>query len=170
MATRSKTPRTGSANRSKAPKRTEDYRHGEKRPNNPEAGLQSFDRKAPRKARYDYDPHLDPQLVWASKAEHTSFEVDTASLHIHERISTQAILKTVQREDPQRSLFGDPELPLDRAVQFYQHGVDWSNRLILGDSLLLINSLLHREMMGGKVQMIYIDPPYGVSYNSNFQP
>ncbi|MFN7971225.1 MAG: site-specific DNA-methyltransferase [Acidobacteriota bacterium] len=120
--------------------------------------------------RYQYDPHLDPQLVWASKAERTSFEVDTVSLHIHERISTQAILKAVQREPAQRSLFADPELPLTKAVRFYEHEVGWANRLVLGDSLLVMNSLLHREAMAGKVQMIYMDPPYGVAYNSNFQP
>ncbi len=75
MAGRAKTPRTGNAagTRPPKPKRTEDYRYPEKRPNNPEAGLQSFDRKVPKKVRYEYDPHLDPQLVWASKAEHTSF-------------------------------------------------------------------------------------------------
>jgi adenine-specific DNA-methyltransferase len=165
-----KTARPKAASRSKLPKRTEDYRYPDKRTNNPEAGLQSFDRRVPAKVRYEYDPHLDPQLVWASKAEHTSFDVDTVSLHIHERISTQAILKTVQRESPQRGLFGDPELPLDKAVRFYEHAVGWANRLVLGDSLLVMNSLLHRELLGGKVQMIYIDPPYGVAYNSNFQP
>lgn len=161
------------AGKRKAPakqKRAQDYRHGTTRPNNPEAGLQSFDRKVATRVRYEYDPHLDPQLVWASKAEHTSFEVDTVSLHIHERISTQAVLRTLKHESAQRNLFGDPELPLDRAVRFYEHEVGWTNRLILGDSLLVMNSLLERELTGGKVQVIYFDPPYGVSYDSNFQP
>jgi len=66
--------------------------------------------------------------------------------------------------------FLDPQLPLDQAVEFYRHNVDWANRLILGDSLLVINSLLQRELMAGRVQMIYMGPPYGVAYNSNFQP
>jgi len=162
MASRAPTP--------KVERRSEDYRHEAKRTNNPEAGLQSFDRKVPSKVRYEYDPHLDPQLVWASKAERTSFEVDTVSLHIHERISTQAILKSVQREPAQRSLFADPSLPLTKAIEFYKHDMGWSNRLILGDSLLVMNSLLHRELMGRKIQMIYMDPPYGVDYRSNFQP
>jgi adenine-specific DNA-methyltransferase len=70
----------------------------------------------------------------------------------------------------QKSLFGDPELPLHEAVEAYQHEMDWANRLILGDSLLVMNSLLERERMAGQVQMIYIDPPYGIGYNSNFQP
>jgi len=112
----------------------------------------------------------EPWLQWAGKAEHTSFEVETVPLYIHERISTQAILRAVRREEVQKSLFGDPELPLHEAVEAYQHEMDWANRLILGDSLVVMNSLLERERMAGQVQMIYIDPPYGIGYNSNFQP
>ena len=148
-----------------------DYRHDATRKNNPPAGLIDFDR-APKQATktYTYDPHLDPQLQWAGKAEHTSFDVDTVSLHIHERVSTQAIMRAVKREDAQRSLFGEDELPESQAIDFYAHDVNWANRLILGDSLLVMNSLLEREQMAGKVQCIYIDPPYGVRFNSNFQP
>jgi adenine-specific DNA-methyltransferase len=121
--------------------------------------------------QYAYDPHLDPQLVWAGKAEHTSFEVEVVSLHIHERISTRAILDAVRRPDPvQFDLFGETPLPADKQIEFYQHEVGWANRLILGDSLLVMNSLLVKEGMAGKVQMIYIDPPYGIKYASNFQP
>ena len=119
---------------------------------------------------YSYDPHLDPQLVWAGKAEHTSFDVDTVSLHIHERASTAAILRAVRREEVQRTLFSDPQMSVDQELDFYQHEMDWTNRLILGDSLLVMNSLIRREGMAGQVQCIYIDPPYGVNYNSNFQP
>jgi adenine-specific DNA-methyltransferase len=119
---------------------------------------------------YSYDPHLDPQLVWAGKAEHTSFETDTVSLHIHERASTAAILRAVRREDVQRTLFSDPQFSVDQELAFYQHEMDWANRLVLGDSLLVMNSLIRREGMAGKVQCIYIDPPYGVSFDSNFQP
>ncbi len=148
----------------------DDYRHDEKRPNNPEAGLAGYDVYAPERKTYAYDPHLDPQLVWAGKAEHLSFEVDTVPLHIHERVSSKAILRAARREDVQRELFAAEDLPLGDAVKFYQHDVDWANRLILGDSLVVMNSLLERELMAGKVQMIYVDPPYGVGYNSNFQP
>jgi len=150
----------------------EDYRHDQKRKNNPEAGLVSYEavQESPPPKQYEYDPHLDPQLTWAGKTEHTSFEVDTVSLHIHERVSTQAIIGAVQRQPKQFSLFADPQLPLKKAVEFYQHDVDWANRLVLGDSLVVMNSLLERELMAGKVQMIYLDPPYGVAYNSNFQP
>ena len=70
----------------------------------------------------------------------------------------------------QRTLFSDPAFSVEQELDFYQHEMDWANRLILGDSLLVMNSLLHRENMASKVQCIYIDPPYGVNYNSNFQP
>ena len=151
--------------------RVGDYRHADPpRPNIPEAGLATQDRMVAEKVTYAYDPHLDPQLVWAGKAEHTSFEVDTVSLHIHERVSTAAVLRAVRREEVQRTLFSDPQFGLDKELEFYQHEMDWANRLILGDSLLVMNSLLRREGMAGKVQCIYIDPPYGVNYNSNFQP
>ena len=116
------------------------------------------------------DPHLDPTLVWSGKKEHASFEVDTVSLHIHEPISTQAIMRAVERQDAQRSLFGGDDLPESKAIEFYAHDVGWANRLVLGDSLLVMNSLLEREQMAGKVQCIYVDPPYGVKFNSNFQP
>src|SRR5260370_23204530 len=92
------------------------------------------------------------------------------ALHIHERVSTQAILKVAAREDVNRSLFADPEQEYNEAVQFYKHDVDWSNRLILGDSLQVMSSLARREDLAGKVQMIYMDPPYGIKFASNFQP
>jgi adenine-specific DNA-methyltransferase len=150
-----------------------DYRHkGERRKNIPDAGLASYNNKPQPRIRYAYDSHLDPHLIWAGKAERTSFEIETVSLHIHERISTRAILKSVQfaKEWQQERLFAEPELPLDKRVEFYQHDMEWVNRLILGDSLLVMNSLIERELMAGKVQAIYIDPPYGIAYKSNFQP
>ncbi len=150
---------------------TGDYRHDATRKNNPPAGLIDLDKPpAQRKKHYGYDPHLDPQLQWAGKAEHTSFDVDTVSLHIHERISTQAIMHAVRREEAQRTLFAQDDLPESKAIDFYAHDVGWSNRLVLGDSLLVMNSLLERERMAGRVQCAYLDPPYGVRFNSNFQP
>lgn len=150
-----------------------DYRHEEaRRKNNPPAGVAPTYEVRERKTQaYSYDPHLDPQLVWSGKAEQTSFEVDVVSLHVHERISTRAILDAVRKPEPlQLSLFGETPLPADKQVEFYQHEVGWANRLILGDSLLVMNSLLVKEGMAGKVQMIYMDPPYGIKYSSNFQP
>ena len=149
-----------------------DYRHKEeKRKNIPDAGLATYNYKSQEPLKYSYDPHLDPQLIWSGKSERPAFEVETVSLHIHERISTRAILKSVQIAEQLRQLrlFGDPDLPFDKRIEFYQHEMDWTNRLILGDSLLVMNSLKERELMEGKVQMIYMDPPYGISYSSNFQ-
>lgn len=168
---RVKKPRAPAAPRSTGGEPTGDYRHDATRKNNPPAGLIDLDKPPPQpKKTYSYDPHLDPQLQWAGKAEHTSFDVDTVSLHIHERISAQAIMRAVKREDAQRSLFGGDDLPESKAIDFYAHDVGWANRLVLGDSLLVMNSLLEREQMAGKVQCIFVDPPYGVKFNSNFQP
>ena len=158
-------------------RKIENYTHKDKdRLNNPPAGLVTpeTDRDTERKT-YAYDPHLDPQLVWAGKAEHTSFEVPTVSLHVHERIDPASIIEAVKKRngsDPQLSLFADPaeNPPIREAIEFYKHKHNWSNRLIAGDSLLVMNSLLEKEGMAGQVQMVYIDPPYGIRYGSNFQP
>ena len=157
----------------------ESYDHRDKdRLNNPPVGLVTpeTDPEARRKT-YAYGPHLDPQLQWAGKAEHTSFEVPTVSLHVHERIDPRTIIEATRRRngngDPvQGSLFELPEEnpPVRSAIEFYQHRHNWTNRLVAGDSLLVMNSLLEKEGMAGKVQMVYIDPPYGIRYGSNFQP
>ena len=157
----------------------ESYDHRDKdRLNNPPVGLVTpeTDRDAGRKG-YAYDPHLDPQLQWAGKAEHTSFEVPTVSLHVHERIDPRTIIEATRRRNGngapvQGSLFELPEEnpPVRNAIEFYQHRHNWTNRLVAGDSLLVMNSLLEKEGMAGKVQMVYIDPPYGIRYGSNFQP
>jgi len=115
----------------------------------------------------------EPWLEWTEKQEQHKkrfFEVDPVALHIHERVSVQAILKVAARQDVERSLFADPEQEYHEAVQFYRHDIDWTNRLILGDSLQVMSSLARREDLAGKVQMIYIDPPYGIKFASNFQP
>ena len=114
--------------------------------------------------------HHSPWLEWAGKQEAESFSVDPVALHIHERVSAKAIVKVAERENVQRELFADPQLEYLEAVQFYQHNVDWTNRLILGDSLTVMSSLAQREDLAGKVQTIYIDPPYGIKFSSNFQP
>ena len=113
-----------------------------------------------------------PWLEWAGKREAEEkgyFEVDPVALSIHERVSPQAILRAARREDVQRELFADPQEPWTEAVKFYRHDVEWANRLILGDSLQVMTSLGERESLAGKVQMIYIDPPYGIQFKSNFQ-
>ncbi|MBC7256545.1 MAG: site-specific DNA-methyltransferase, partial [Chloroflexi bacterium] len=158
----------------------ESYEHRDKeRVNNPPVGLVTPDTDpdaGQKKKRYAYDPHLDPQLVWAGKAEHTSFEVPTVSLHVHERIDPRTIIEAVRKKNGngqplQMPLFeAERKEPLRQAIEFYRHKHGWTNRLIAGDSLLVMNSLLEKEGMAGKVQMIYIDPPYGIKYASNFQP
>lgn len=110
-----------------------------------------------------------PWLEWAGKREQTHFEVDPVALHIHERVSAQAILNTVRREDIQRDFFAEPHLPAREARAYYQYDVDWANRLILGDSLQVMTSLARREGLAGQVQMIYLDPPYGIKFSSNWQ-
>ena len=162
--------------RKNAKRNIESYAHADKeRVNNPPVGLVTpdTDKDAGRKT-YAYDPHLDPQLQWAGKAEHTSFEVPTVSLHVHERIDPRSIIETVRKQgsEPQLSLFATPKEnpPIRQAIEFYKHKHNWTNRLIAGDSLLIMNSLLEKEGMAGKVQMVYIDPPYGIRYGSNFQP
>jgi adenine-specific DNA-methyltransferase len=154
----------------------EQYEHKDKqRLNNPPVGLVDAhtDNGGLKKTTYSYDPHIDPQLQWAGKAEHTNFEVPVVSLHVHERIDPRRIIEAVRKEheeDRQLSLFESEKKPLREAIEFYKHRENWSNRLIAGDSLLVMNSLLEKEGMGGKVQMVYFDPPYGIKYGSNFQP
>lgn len=112
----------------------------------------------------------EPWLEWSGKREKPWFEVEPVALHMHERVSTQAILRVLARKDVGRDLFADPQHEYAQAVQFYQHDVDWANRMILGDSLQVMASLARREDIAGRVQMIYLDPPYGIKFASNFQP
>lgn len=126
-----------------------------------------------------------PYLNWAGKAEGGSVAIDNVSLHVHERIDPQSILDSVRQRTKrekagakeampqyQHEMFAAPfeTMPLREALDFYHHEKGWSNRLIAGDSLLVMNSLLQKESMAGRVQMVYIDPPYGIKYGSNFQP
>jgi adenine-specific DNA-methyltransferase len=174
-----KAPATkASAVKTEDKKQIEQYAHKDKkRCNNPPIGLVRAETDPDgEKKTYQYDPHLDPQLQWAGKAEHTSFDVPTVSLHVHERIDPYTIINAVKKRngagERQVSLFeyAGENPPIREAIEFYKHKHNWSNRLIAGDSLLVMNSLLAKEGMAGKVQMVYIDPPYGIKYGSNFQP
>ena len=160
-------------------KTIEIYKHKtKKRKNNPQVGTVTSERDSPKvkTKKYKYDPHLDPELKWAGKAERLSFEVPKVPLHIHEKIDSRSIVETVRFRNSvdygQMSLFHDPteKRPLEKEIEYYKHEKLWSNRLIAGDSLLVMNSLLQKEGMAGKVQCIYMDPPYGIKYGSNFQP
>ncbi len=110
-----------------------------------------------------------PWLEWAGKREQPEFAVEPVALHIHERVSAQAILRAVRREDIQRDLFADTAQSAREARAYYQHDVAWANRLITGDSLQVMTSLARRESLAGQVQMIYFDPPYGIKFSSNWQ-
>ena len=110
-----------------------------------------------------------PWLEWTSKREKPAATIEPVALHLHERVSTHAILKMAARQDVARNLFADPEEDYREAVKAYEHEVQWANRLILGDSLQGMTSLVQRENLAGKVQCIYFDPPYGIKFASNFQ-
>ncbi len=152
------------------------YSHkGKRRKNNPPVGLVSSQTdKLNGLTKYEHDPYIDPYLSWAGKREGNEVNVRNLSLHIHERVDPLRIIKSFlkEKENAQMSLFDafDNKLGLGKAFEFYHHTQDWTNRLIAGDSLLVMNSLLQKEGMAGEVQTIFIDPPYGIKYNSNFQP
>ena len=113
-----------------------------------------------------------PFLNWAGKAERLSFDVPTLPLFVHERLSTKAIVETLRGHKRDKltqgtmfDLFGDPHHSItDQITRAYEYQDNWVNRMILGDSLVVMNSLLHFENLGGQVQMIYMDPPYGVKF------
>lgn len=114
-----------------------------------------------------------PFLNWAGKAERHEIRVPTAPLFVHERHSTKAILDGIRHRKARGQtldLFGDAGMDIRENLEAYEHKGPWQNRMILGDSLTVMNSLLEFEGMAGQVQMIYIDPPYGVKFGSNFQP
>jgi len=138
--------------------------------------LEAEDLETAQKAARELARLSRPFLQWTGKGERLSFEVPTLPLFIHERLSTQAILETLRGRQPGHQLtmldlFGDREHPVyEQILSAYEHKNGWINRMILGDSLVVMNSLLHYEGLGGQVQMIYMDPPYGVKFGSNFQP
>ena len=165
-------------------KRISAVRHKDKRKNIPTEELRDFvreDEQQPKKVLYPRDPDLDPQLVWKGKDEQDAapLEVPAVPVYIQEKIHPQAIIEdfraTAAKAGPaeaQMDLFSDFNgLPADFAdrVDFYHHEGNWSNRLILGDSLLVMTSLAEKEALKGRVQMIYIDPPYGIKFGSNWQ-
>ena len=161
-------PRSRRPARGAEGKAIEPYQHLDKqRLNNPPVGLVTpeTDPLVGPQRPFAYDPHLDPQLFWAGKAERTSFDVPVVSLHVHERIEPLTIIDAVRQRRAaehaeQLQLFSSPEEnpPLREAVDFYRHAHGWSNRLVAGDSLLVMTSLLEKEGMAGQVQMTYVDP------------
>jgi adenine-specific DNA-methyltransferase len=170
----------------KAPKSVEAFKYAEdKRKNIPTAEYQSVLDKAehaPRPVRYPRNTDLDPQLVWRGKDEQdwSDLVVHAPPLYIQEKVHPKALIDDLMRRSKEAAheagqltpdLFADFNgIPKDvDKTEFYQHEQNWSNRMILGDSLQVMASLAEREGLRGKVQCIYFDPPYGIKFNSNFQ-
>ena len=165
--------------------KVESIRHKDKRANIPTEELRDFvvdEELAPKTMLYPRDPSLDPQLVWKGKDEQDreDLAVPVVPVYIQEKIHPQAIIdalpRTEQTSDAQTNLFADfngLEDDFEKKVDFYSQKDDrqkpWSNRMILGDSLLVMTSLAEKEGLKGKVQTIYLDPPYGIKFGSNWQ-
>ena len=157
--------------------------HDDKRANLPTTDAQEFvapEVEEARPLRYPRDPSLDPQLVWRGKDEldRTDLEVDAPPIYIQEKIDPRVLIEDLREAAATGGREPEPELTLFETfdglddlslVEFYQHEANWSNRMILGDSLQVMASLTERESLRGKVQMIYIDPPYGIKFRSNWQ-
>ena len=132
--------------------------------------------------RHEFTRGRDPELYWLGKYRNDDEEtcdsdlrVDIRSLYVHEDIRPEDLINSLYRTRNEGNLlFGDEvgnviDDELQRVAEYYRHHSDWKNRLIQGDSLLVMNSLLNREGLAGKVQCIYIDPPYGIKFGSNWQ-
>lgn len=158
-------------------------RHKDKRANIPTEELRDFvaeDEKAPKTMLYPRDPSLDPQLVWKGKDEQDrkDLPVPVVPVYIQEKIHPQALVENLRdtaspgEKEPEQLLFFDfngGPAAFEQKVEFYQHEQNWANRLILGDSLLVMTSLAEKEGLKGKVQAIFFDPPYGIKFGSNWQ-
>jgi len=165
------------------------FKHQDKRVNIPAQELSAFmedEEKSPKTTLYPRDPSLDPQLVWKGKDEQDQQDlaVPSVPIYIQEKIQPQAIIENVrkqghrtasasgesQTEVLQMNFFDDfNHIEFEDLVEFYEHEQNWSNRMVLGDSLLVMNSLAEKEGLKGRVQMIYMDPPYGIKFGSNWQ-
>lgn len=169
------------AKKTAEPKKVESLKHKDKRANIPTEELRDFvadEELTPMTMLYPRDPSLDPQLVWKGKDEQDreDLAVPVVPVYIQEKIHPQALIEALPRIEKQASdqpnLFADfnggPK-EFDQKVDFYHYEQNWSNRMILGDSLLVMTSLAEKEKLKGKVQTIYIDPPYGIKFGSNWQ-
>ena len=175
------------SNKPKAPTPVEAIKHKESRVNIPTEELRDFvadEEKAPKRMRYPRDPSLDPQLVWKGKDEQDAnpLDVPVVPIYIQEKVHPQALIENLRETakagepEPELTLFSDfngLDDDFSKKVDFYSHQADrqphWSNRMILGDSLLVMTSLAEKEGLKGKVQTIYFDPPYGIKFGSNWQ-
>jgi adenine-specific DNA-methyltransferase len=156
-------------------------KHKDARTNIPTRELAAFagdDERTPKTVCYPRDPSLDPQLVWKGKDEQDNkpLEVPAVPIYIQEKIHPQALIEDIREraaagKSRQLDLFADFNGidEFEKKVDFYHHDQHWSNRMILGDSLLVMTSLAEKERLKGRVQMIYVDPPYGIKFGSNWQ-
>ena len=157
------------------------YQHRDKRANNPTQELSGFVEDAetqPDTIRYPRDTALDPQLVWRGKDAQNAeaLGVNAVPIYAQEHIQPQAIIEALRTQKAQdepaqtEMLFeGFNALEFGQRIEFYQHEQNWNNRFILGDSLLVMNSLAEKEGLKSRVQTIYFDPPYGIKFGSNWQ-
>jgi adenine-specific DNA-methyltransferase len=183
-------PKYTARSKTTGPTPVEAVKHADKRTNIPTAELSDFVAEyeaSPGKMLYPRDPSLDPQLVWKGKDEQDRepLEVPVVPIYIQEKIQPRAIIENVRAEarrgsgsqpdsggEPgfQAALFDDFNgIGFEELIEFYQHEQNWANRMILGDSLYVMTSLAEKEGLKGKVQMIYMDPPYGIKFGSNWQ-
>ena len=161
-------------------------KHKDKRKNIPTEELRDFVKEDENKPKivtfpgllYARDASLDPQLVWKGKDEQDRqpLTVPAVPIYIQEKIHPQAIIEDVranakaESEIDQAELFSDFNgIAFEKMIEFYLHESNWSNRMVLGDSLMVMTRLAEKEGLKGKVQMIYFDPPYGVKFGSNWQ-
>jgi adenine-specific DNA-methyltransferase len=148
-------------------------------PTREQGAMVAVEEATPKTLLYPRDPSLDPQLVWKGKDEQDRhpLEVPAVPIYIQEKIHPQALIEDLR----ERAAAGKPQL-LDlyadfnglegepaKRTEFYRHDQHWTNRLILGDSLLVMTSLAEKERLKGRVQMVYFDPPYGIKFGSNWQ-
>jgi len=169
----------------KTAKKIDSVKHKDKRKNIPTEELRGFvkeDEARPKEVTYPgllyaRDPSLDPQLVWKGKDQQDAEEltVPAVPIYIQDKIQPHAIIEDVRAQakrgaGEQLDFFADFNgIEFEDLIEFYQHEANWSNRMILGDSLLVMTSLAEKEGLKGKVQMVYIDPPYGIKFGSNWQ-
>jgi adenine-specific DNA-methyltransferase len=160
----------------------ESIKHKDARTNIPTQELRGFvavEEARPPAVLYPRDSSLDPQLVWKGKDEQDArpLDVPAVPIYIQEKIHPQALVELLRdtaragEKEPELSLFDDFNgvTDFEKKVDFYHHDLHWSNRMILGDSLLVMTSLAEKEGLKGKVQTIYFDPPYGIKFGSNWQ-
>jgi len=170
-------PRRRAAAEAPGPVPVEAVRHTDKRVNIPTADAKDFvsaEAATVGRVRYPRNPALDPQLVWRGKDEQDSADLTAGAppIYIQEKIDPRVLVENLRRgsAEPEYTLFDDFDGldPLDK-VDFYRHAANWSNRMVLGDSLQVMSSLAEKENLRGQVQMIYLDPPYGIKFGSNWQ-